>query len=578
MILLEVRQAGSTGFQPFSSEKPLVTLGRHSSNDLQILDDAASRFHAEIERLGDAVFVRDLDSRNGVFVNESPVLERQLHEGDEIRIGDTRIRYRRSGEAQLRRESGTTDVVVLPPAPAAEPGEETGPAFTGRVQMPAPAQLAIELIELMEEGEKGAAAGAQADPDRLKRLTLAARLAEALASTGDVDSLLDHALFALERAIPYHRGAVLLWDGDSQAYLPRAARRATPASGKPEDRIAVSMTIANYCIEHREGVACMDAMNDPRFATAQSVFDLRLRSVVCAPILGAEQPLGVIQLDAWPKDALLAERELKIAMLAANLLAPAIERRLAWERRRLRERLADQTRVVAAASQYFQNHLFLLKEQGRVLREAVRQGNQELTARVADQLAASYETTSAALERFADYVRGGVNPAELVDLNELIAGLLDELAPALEEKQIQVEFTPDERLTATIADREALRLALLNLLTNALDSLAGRPTRVARVKTERAGDRRAVIVIQDTGEGMTEAALARAFEPFFTTRPAPRVGLGLAYARQILTAHDGTISLQSQPDKGTTVTLALPLRTQPPAPAPSRPGTPWLLG
>jgi len=67
------------------------------------------------------------------------------------------------------------------------------------------------------------------------------------------------------------------------------------------------------------------------------------------------------------------------------------------------------------------------------------------------------------------------------------------------------------------------------------------------------------IIIEDDGIGMTPETLARAFEPFYTTK-AKGTGLGLAICRRIVESHGGTISLESKPGRGTCVTVELPER------------------
>ena len=66
------------------------------------------------------------------------------------------------------------------------------------------------------------------------------------------------------------------------------------------------------------------------------------------------------------------------------------------------------------------------------------------------------------------------------------------------------------------------------------------------------------VCIQDNGEGITTENLARLFEPFFTTKPQG-TGLGLVITRRIVQEHGGTITADSEPNKGTTFTLTLPL-------------------
>ena len=92
MIKLVVKRAEGEE-EVLSLKKDMVTIGRHRTNDVALHDEAVSRFHAEIERRGNEYFVRDLDSKNGVFVNDNLVLEWKLANRDRLLIGNTTIEF-----------------------------------------------------------------------------------------------------------------------------------------------------------------------------------------------------------------------------------------------------------------------------------------------------------------------------------------------------------------------------------------------------------------------------------------------------------------------------------------------------
>jgi hypothetical protein len=73
-------------------------LGRSSRNDVQIDHDSISRFHAELELRDDGLFVRDLDSSNGTFVNGEPVTEARLESGQLLQLGDVCLEVREAPE------------------------------------------------------------------------------------------------------------------------------------------------------------------------------------------------------------------------------------------------------------------------------------------------------------------------------------------------------------------------------------------------------------------------------------------------------------------------------------------------
>jgi two-component system sensor histidine kinase HydH len=96
---------------------------------------------------------------------------------------------------------------------------------------------------------------------------------------------------------------------------------------------------------------------------------------------------------------------------------------------------------------------------------------------------------------------------------------------------------------------------MLNLYLNAIQAMkdGGQLTIIA--EQESSGIR---LQIRDTGSGILTEAQAHIFDPYFTTK-ASGTGLGLAIAHNIITAHQGRISVDSQPGQGTTVTIMLPL-------------------
>jgi signal transduction histidine kinase len=106
-----------------------------------------------------------------------------------------------------------------------------------------------------------------------------------------------------------------------------------------------------------------------------------------------------------------------------------------------------------------------------------------------------------------------------------------------------------------VADQ--LKQVFLNLLNNAADACVGGGT--ITVKTEMLGER-VVVRIHDTGTGIKPEDKDHIFEPFFTTKPAIKgTGLGLSVSYGIVKGHGGEITVDSEPGKGTTFSVTLPI-------------------
>jgi len=578
MIVLEIHRPGTEEVQVFTSDKRLITLGRHSTNDFRLEEEAVSRFHAEVENRGGRYYIRDLDSRNGLYVNQAPVLEHLLADGDEIRIGGTRLVFHPQ-EVRTPDDSNITEVVCL--YPDQDPrGMPSPSSVEGVMDMPLPGRLVGLLTDALEAEKAGL------DPTRkslVEQAVAGLELACLLLKKVDVDVLLQDVLHTLSRRVRFTRGVILVWDEETRNYRPRAIHQdaASDPDHTPIEAVPVSMTIVNQCLEQRQGICCTDAMSDPRFATSDSIFDLRLRSVICVPIRGEDQDLGVIQVDAPNARDGVKESDLPLMMLAANLLAEALQTRLGQEQRQKRERRSDEARVVSAASHCL--HSIFLMNEGQVdlLRRAAASGNPDLMASALDQFAEGQRSLAQTIDGLHDYMRGRVQAYERVQVNDILAELLDELAPTIETREIGAELLRDKGLYEGYFDPAALRLLFLNLLINAIEAVEGHDRPMIHVTTEQVGKSKIIVRVQDNGPGMVPELRSRLFTPFFTTKGRSHAGLGLTYARHIVAAHDGRIEWESQERLGTTFTVQFPLRAEPPAvrPSPAEPASfaPWLL-
>ncbi len=138
-----------------------------------------------------------------------------------------------------------------------------------------------------------------------------------------------------------------------------------------------------------------------------------------------------------------------------------------------------------------------------------------------------------------------------------------------QQKKITVTRSLGASSDLITGDQNQLEQALLNLLLNALDAMGKNgtlalSTEIIPANSQLAGlppgNKKPLLrlAIQDNGVGIARTDMDRLFEPFFTTK-AEGTGLGLAITRRIIQEHQGTITVQSDPNRGTTFSLFLPL-------------------
>lgn len=144
-----------------------------------------------------------------------------------------------------------------------------------------------------------------------------------------------------------------------------------------------------------------------------------------------------------------------------------------------------------------------------------------------------------------------------LDLRQEIEGTQELIQYHLRNHGITLEYQLAADLPLLQADRQQLRQLLLNLLSNAADAMPRGGLLVVRAHLVQSG---LAIEVADTGVGIPPEHLSRVMEPFFTTKEEGKgTGLGLAICRRIAKEHGGSIHLESEPGRGTTVRVVFPL-------------------
>ncbi len=173
---------------------------------------------------------------------------------------------------------------------------------------------------------------------------------------------------------------------------------------------------------------------------------------------------------------------------------------------------------------------------------AERQGTVESSIGYLEILAANYARL---------YPQANAQPT---DVNAVVREALRHFAGA-DHAELHTEVS--DRLPLVRADALALRRVIENLLGNAVDSLEGKPGTVT-VTTARGANGLVRLSVSDTGRGMSKAERERAFDDFYTTKPGG-TGLGLSIVRRLVLDSHGTLEVESEPGKGSTFTVELPV-------------------
>jgi signal transduction histidine kinase len=278
------------------------------------------------------------------------------------------------------------------------------------------------------------------------------------------------------------------------------------------------------------------------------------------------------------------------------LTAPALwlatrrtERRVrrAEKRARAAERLAELGTLTGGLAHEIKNPLSSVGLNIQLIQEDIRDLSGQATAltgpaadrlgRVQRRVDALWRETQRLREILEDFLRfAGRLKLDLAptDVRALLEELTDFFGPQAQASQVRLRLEPCPQPAVARADPSLLKQALLNLMINATQAIAqaradGQPTGgdelILRIEHARPlGQAEIRIHVIDTGPGIPPERLDAVFQPYFSTKKAG-TGLGLPTARRIIEEHGGSISIHSEPGKGSDFIVTVPAAEDPPA-------------
>jgi signal transduction histidine kinase len=225
------------------------------------------------------------------------------------------------------------------------------------------------------------------------------------------------------------------------------------------------------------------------------------------------------------------------------------------ERLKVAERQAAWAEMARQVAHEVKNPLTPMRMAAQLLLQARREGDpraDELAERLAQNVMAQTEALDRIASDFRQFAGAPVAQREVVPVPELLAEVRRVWPLPEDGLELLVEVTPAAAVLRVAVDRRELGRVFLNLLQNAQQASA----RCVTIAGDVDGTRAAFTIVDD-GSGVPEAARARLFEPYFTTRSSG-TGLGLAICRRVVEAHGGEIALLGSEPGRTAFRILLP--------------------
>jgi signal transduction histidine kinase len=544
-----------------------LVVGRSSSCDLFIPDRRMSRRHARFYREGRDLFIEDLQSHNGTFVNGKRVARMQLFRADVVRIGASQF------------EVALTEL-------STDPGHDTGQP-TAHLIKPVTDVTSPDLDSMLAE-DYFAALGLDGDAQRprtaaeldfllrqTRNFAVLHEVAKALQAGLERAAMLDRVLALVRKVLRADRGFVIRID-EQGSLQPLVVQTREGSSRSPTGQVRMSETVAEQVIRGRCGVITSDAAADERFSAAESVVLNDVRSLLAVPMLVGERVLGLIEVETTGMINGFSENDLDLMTVVASMVGAALQNlELAAQRERtIGELERAQRQLIEAQERLVRSEQ--MAAVGRIASGIAHEVKNHLAPLLlADMLRRQYPDDEDIQESTELMLEAQRRILSLVDeIRRFAMGTKSEIAMGLEDmSQVAasvIRFVRcDARVRAIVLDLEApssviaefdanrIRQVLINLIRNAADAVD--PATGHVVVRVQAAAGQAIVEVQDNGRGIAPAEAARVFEPFFTTKGEHGLGLGLDISRAIVQAHGGELAHRPAPGGGTIFRITLPL-------------------
>ncbi len=289
-----------------------TTMGRSSDNDAVLRDFSVSRHHARIEKDGEVFKIVDLESTNGVKVNDTFVTSAPLAPGDQIAIGNFVLLV----ESAEERSEGLSSATYLRP-----------------------------LKEFNQDyGLEGEASGVRKLGDRERIFEVLAQVAKTLLQVEELQPVLEKVMDLVFEHLMVDRGFILLYDAEGTPRLELCRARNSEEGEEPE--VPLSRTILDMVTRQKLALLTHDAQADQRFDAGRSIRIHQIRSAMCAPLWHREQVMGVIYVDSPLHVGSFSAADLDLLTALANYAAVAIEQA------RLREHIQREQSVRQRLERY----------------------------------------------------------------------------------------------------------------------------------------------------------------------------------------------------------------------------------
>lgn len=296
-----------------------ISIGRNSKCDLVLPDEVVSRNHARLRSRSDGIFLEDLHSRNGTFINGRRVEQpTKLEDGDYIQVYELLLSYHSEGA----KGQGTHSPLIQEEL-SDWSAEDSGANMDRTVNRPRRRGRSSAIIMTMDASWAGPE---RSEVNAETKLQAVLEITRNLGSTLDLDHVLSRILDSVFRFFPQADHGYIL-KSEAKGGLRPAVIKHRERGGAPSTIRPIARTIAKQVLSEAKAILSSDVVYDKQNGELpSSVLETEHRSMMCAPLMGPSQtPLGIIYIDTEDSQKPFSADDLDVLVCIAILAGQAME-------------------------------------------------------------------------------------------------------------------------------------------------------------------------------------------------------------------------------------------------------------
>lgn len=509
--------------KPILLDKNQTSIGRASTNTIQLTHGGVSRTHAVIAIENEQYVLNDLGSRNGTYLNNKKIDRTVLRNGDKIMFG------KRGFVFQIDGPSAQKDPLAFSPDFEETVSISTEELEQSRLQTHNAHAAAQSFFERSATDEKQS----EEIEKTHERISGLYHLTEGLRMARDPDEILEEGLAFIFHSLPSAQRAVaMLRSKKTGALEARVVRFRDPDND--EDNIPVSRSILDRVLQERVAIINRNLQDDPQFSQSDSIVCHNLNSIICVPLMKRDTVIGALHIDNSNCLDSFSHHDMEFVAAVSNELALSIINDQLQKELIRNESMAAIGLTVTNLAHNIKNLLTVQMSSVDLLDTELKNSEYEGLTKGWHLVRGSLEKIAGLTSEMLDYTRDDcLNPVPM-DMNAVIEAECEIYKNNLAAEGIRLEFELCPDLPEWVVDKKHLQQALLDLLVNAKDALSDVDDGCIKIPTELDVDRGLSVRVADNGCGIPKDAHEKIFDLFYTTKGMNGTGIGLAMIKKFV--------------------------------------------